>query len=299
MRIFSRIGTLSATAAALCLSLVVSSCGDPIPQDYDPLYVVEALLLVDQPIDGISVVRSQPVTQQFSLERSLVSTATVTISDGTASYTLAWRRDPIRGGVYYLPDRSVTVKPSTQYSLRIEAADGTVLTGTTKTPGSMSWTRPVRPVLQYPTNDLEFGQNDSLKIEWTPVEGSEAYFIGVSSLDTSNYGMYLPTPTDEANERIYRFFEANYPFYNETIRWSPALNNTDPPISWIIFKWYGRQKIAVYAPENNYYRWFQFAQRGQSPTYNELFNSIEGNGIGFFGASAVIYDSTFVLKRPR
>ncbi len=43
------------------ISVILISCEDSAPGDYVENYIIEALLIVDEPIQGISVIKTQPI----------------------------------------------------------------------------------------------------------------------------------------------------------------------------------------------------------------------------------------------
>ena len=47
------------------LTFFLSSCEDPIPSDYTPATLVEAVLIVDKPIEKIIVMKTQPLNSQI------------------------------------------------------------------------------------------------------------------------------------------------------------------------------------------------------------------------------------------
>ena len=61
--------------------LLLSSCEDPVPKDYIPSNIVEALLIVNEPIRNIKILKSQSLFDEFSYDSSLVSDAEVYIID--------------------------------------------------------------------------------------------------------------------------------------------------------------------------------------------------------------------------
>ena len=284
-----------AGAALLWCLIGFSACEDPVPEDnYKPEYLVEAMLYVGDPIEGLRLSLTQPVLDTFRYEQSLVRDADVVVLEGDTPLQLEWR-DAANGlGDYYLPDADYRVKPNTLYHLEVRTTDGKLITGSTRTPQAMEWVKRTDNVLQYPLDTINLESPDSLDIKWTSVEDAPAYLISVRCEDTVAYGFYLDPPVEEPNRRIYRFWEEDAPNYNEVVRWGFAGINSSPVV-WFAFKWYGLQALTIYAPNQEYYEWFRLTHRGQSE-YDFRLASVEGDGTGVFAAASVIRDTIFVLK---
>ncbi len=278
----------------ILLMVTAYGCEDPIPTDYEMQYVFEGYLLVDRPFGGMTVTTSLPVLDSFQFENSAVTDAVVQITEGNEVFEMEYRA-PENGGVgeYFFRDTARKVQPSTLYKLRVSLPDGTVLTGQTMTPERIEWIVLPKDVLQYPVDTTNLPSPDSLKFSWTSAQGVPEYLISVTSLDTLEYGRYLTPPTGEMNRRIERFFEQDAPRYNDKTRWG-FLQNTQVPVFWFAFKWFGVHDVTVYAPDQNMIRWFKQTRFG-SNEYDPLYGSIDG-GLGAFGSASVLSRETFVLK---
>jgi hypothetical protein len=222
----------------------------------------------------------------------VVSDATVEIRSGDRIYPLVYRT--VDGeGEYHYPDSTVRVEPETRYDLKITLADGTLITGTTTTPGRISWVKEPDTLLQYPKDTITLG-NDSLHISWTAAPGLSEYIVGVTCLDTLEYGKYLQPPTSERNRRIERFFEQGAPRYDDAGRIG-FTQATEVPVAWFAFKWFGRHDIVIYAPDRNMNNWFKMTHFAQNPQYNPLYGSVTG-GIGVFASASVARKVIFLVK---
>ncbi len=277
---------------SLLLLLLLSHCEDPPIVDYQPRYVVEAFLLVNEPIRNIFVYRSLPVTDTFRYEASLVSDADVRLISGTDTFYLQF--SPEYG--YFYPDPARRIQPRREYRLEVRFPDGKFATGTTTTPDSIAWIQPPKPILQYPQDTINLPSPDSLRIIWsTPDSLPEAFLISVRSLDTLEYGKYLTPPTDEPNERIHHRVNELDPYKQEVTRWGFLTANWSPTV-WFVFKWYGLHEIAVFNPDPNMIKWFKQTHFSRFPRYTPLLNAMEGDAIGAVCSAFVIRDTTFVLK---
>ena len=272
--------------------LILSSCEDPVPFDYVRETYVQAFLIVDEPIQNIAVMYSQPLNEVYNYNKSMVRDADVKIIGEDQEFVLSLSTDSSTG--YFYADTSYKVKPKTKYKIEIKLKDGTVLTGETLTPDRFSWASKPPDLLQYPKDTLNLPQLDSVKLMWTKVPSVEFYLISIKCTDTLDYGKYLTPPTNEGNRRIERPWNQDN-WFKETTNWA-LIPNTQTPIVWNIHKWYGRHQISIYAPDYNYLRWFiQVLAKNQ---YDPLLGSITG-GIGVFGSASVIRNDYFLIKNQQ
>jgi hypothetical protein len=184
------------------LTFFISSCEDPLPSDYIPETVVEAVLIVDKPIENIIVMRSQPLNKPFDYNASLIDDAEVIIRTEGKEYNLVFRSNNNPG--YYFPDTTEKVKSETTYTLEIKLKDGSLITGKTTTQKKTNWIYTPGTVIYYPKDTLKLAPVDSLRIEYAPVDNNMFYILSVVCRDTLDYGKYLTPATDEKNRRIIR-----------------------------------------------------------------------------------------------
>lgn len=281
--------------SGLLLCLVLVSCEDPVPTgDYVPEIVVNALLFVEQPISNITLHRSQPILDTFKLATASIRNAVVTIETDSLTLPLEFVDDST-GGFYRAIDTSYRVRPLTTYRLRIQVDDKT-LTGTTTTPITFAFIDPPKDTLNYPGKEKETQLFDSLYVRWTSVAPGQEYVPGIVNLDTTNYGIYLTPPTDEANERLRDDeFDEGTRLNGERARYAFA-QTTSIPTVWRVFKWYGRNELVIYAGEKNFVNWFRQVGFGSRSSLNFNFSSVEG-GVGVFGAASVLRHSVFLKKQ--
>ncbi len=272
---------------------LLTSCEDKPPSEYIPQYYVEAYLIVDEPIDGIKLLLTQPVQDSFKLEKALVKDATVRIIGDSQEFTLVFRdTGNIDNRAYYFPDTSYKIKPNTQYKLEITTRDGVFITGETTTPMRFDWVEPPPEFIYYPKDTINFKDSEPSVIRWTSVPNVLYYIIMVKCLDTLEYGKYLPASNDEKNRRIYNPFGERDRDYNDLTNWD-AVPNTMYPLYWLIFKWFGKQQVTVYVTDFNMLRWILQFFRGSQ--INPLLTSVT-NAIGVFGSASKISAETFVIK---
>ncbi len=275
--------------AYLTAIIFLLSCEDPVPNDYEKEYIVTAFLIVDKPLEEIIVMETQPLTETFNHDSSLVKDARVKISTETDSWLLSYRTGKKPG--YFFPDTSVKVQPETKYSLEIILPDSTFLTGETITPPRFDWVVPPKDFIRYPSDTLNPPFIDTIVFSWQAVPDVEYYLIEALCLDTLDYGKYLSPPTTEINHRVYRPF-ASEESYRELSAWA-FIPSTATPVVWNFFKWFGRHKAAVYAPDPNMLDWFR--QYLFKSSYDPLLSTIEG-GKGCFGSASMVQKEIFLLK---
>ncbi len=276
------------------LTFFLSSCEDPIPSDYIPATFVEAVLIVDKPIEKIIVMRTQPLNKPFDYNASLIDDAEVTIRTEGKEYNLVFRNDDNPG--YYFPDTSEKVKPETTYTLEIKLKDGSIITGKTTTPKQTNWIYTPGDTVYYPKDTLKLAPVDSLRIEYAPVPNNMFYLLSVVCNDTLDYGKYLNPPTEEKNRRIIRPWneDNDHYFYNLT-NWT-FLPTTKTPIVWTVFKWFGKHTVNIYVPDANYLNWFlQYIIKG---SYDPQLSSVNG-AIGVFGSVSEISHNFFLIKNQK
>jgi|DewCreStandDraft_4_1066084.scaffolds.fasta_scaffold00054_45 hypothetical protein len=268
--------------------IILESCEDPAPSDYQPQYFVEAILIANEPIQDIKLLKTQPIQDTFDYEKALVRNAKVTITGDGKTFELIMDAKGEKG--YYYPDSTYKVKPSTTYSLRIETSDKTILTGVTNVPPTTKWLKHSSNPLQYPKDTLNLPASESIR--WEMVPDYYFYIISIKNLDTLEYGKYLIPPTQEKNRRTFRVGGRETRYYDLT-SWA-LIANSETSVVWSVFKWFGLHETAIYVPDWNFTRWFlQVFAKGQ---YDPLLGSITGGGIGTFGSASVIRDTVFLLK---
>ncbi|MBU3742126.1 MAG: DUF4249 family protein [Candidatus Kapabacteria bacterium] len=275
----------------LFLALVTIGCEDPVPTDYKPEVVVQAFLIVDQPIKDVQVYWSQPMTDSFSYQRATIRDAEVWVVEGAARYPLRYVGDTT-GGHYEAADSAVRIRPLTTYRVEVRVGQAFVV-GTTTTPDRIAWIKDLPPELDYPGRENELLPVDSLKVRWTiPAPGME-YVLRMTCLDTLNYGTYLTPPTDETNGRIRdkELVDENEPLGRLPVRL--AFVQAPDVFSWAAFKYFGMHEFSVYAGDRNFVNWFK--QITFTRQYNELLNSVTG-GIGVVGSASVVHDTVFVRR---
>ena len=96
--------------------------------------VVDAVLIVDQPLPDLFVRRTQSPRLTYSSEAAAVTDARVTITEGIARYE--YLPDPDAAGRYLPPEPAPLVVPGTEYGLEV-VTDVDVARAATLTPGRL------------------------------------------------------------------------------------------------------------------------------------------------------------------
>jgi hypothetical protein len=276
---------------ALVAAIFLVACEDPVPTDYTPQIVMQAFLIVDEPVRDVQLYWSQPMTDTFSYERASIRDAEVVVLDGAMSIPLRFV-DDTTGGHYEAMDTTWLVQPGRAY--RVEARVGTsVISSTTRTPERIVWEKDLPPTLNYPGRENELRPVDSLKVFWTiPAPGTE-YVLRMTCLDTLQYGSYLTPPTADTNGRIRdeEFVDEATPLGRLPVRL--AFVQAPGIFSWAAFKYFGKHELAVFAGDRNFVNWFK--QITFTRQYEPLLNSVQG-GIGVVGSASAVRDTVFVRR---
>lgn len=280
------------TFAACAIACAIASwgCEDAVPKDYEPQNFVEAFLLVDEPIQNIIIMRSQPPLDSFSYERALIRDAKVIVRGDGREFELVIDREGERGWLF--PDTSYKVKPHTRYDIDITFADGSRAFASDTTPGRIDWVRRPPRMARYPLDSVNLKTPDSLYIEWTRNPDMPWYIISIACLDTLGYGKYLDPPTNEMNRRIYRPWSEDYQFRERSAM--TFVLSTKVPVVWTFFRRYGLHSVTVYSPSYSYLRWFQ--QYATKAAYDPLLGNMKGSAIGAFTSAYALRDTFFILK---
>lgn len=277
----------------LCaISIVLISCEDPAPNDYQPRIFVEAYLFVDEPISGIKVLQTQPLDRAYSEDIAHIKDAQVKIIQGNDTFKLEYSDEKPKG--YYYPDTTYKVKAEMQYILEIITKNGEKIKSITRTPGRTHWIKKSPYKLYYPKDTLKLPKDDTLDIEWAPVNKVNFYFVRVACLDTLEYGIYLEPPTDEKNRRCFNVFNDQEQMYKNVTMWG-FVGNTKSPAVWMSFKWFGKHSLDIVVPDNNMLNWFMNLYFSGSSYHEPNFNSVNG-AEGVFGSAFILKSEVFLHK---
>lgn len=276
-------------AILIIISIIfLYSCVENNESDFKEEYIVEAFIIVDEPIQNIRFMRTIPILDTFSFEKVFISDAQITIYNEDGD-TLPLELNPEISKAYNAIDQSHLVKEQTKYFIEVVYNNDTIK-GNTVTPKKFNWIEKVPDIVQYPLDSIGLG--DQVTLKWENPGSFNFYHIVVKCLDTLDYGKYLSPPTDEKNRRIGLWRDEEFFFRNTTNHGLAPIN--EGTIIWTTFKWYGLQEVTIYNPDFNWFRWL--GQYFQSE-YNEILTTVEGkNARGVFASASAIKDTALLLK---
>ena len=282
----------------LCSLFFFSNCEDPVPKDYVELTLIEALLIVDNPIEKIRLTRTLPITEPYYYGNALIKNATIFIYDDENEFKLTFKEYDsanIKQSAYYYADTTYKIKPNTEYKLRVILNNGNEITGTTITPNRIEWIRKIDYLIPYPNDTFKLPAYNGGQTEWTNGDSGTLFYIySIICLDTLWYGKYLTPPTIDTNRRIRirNNNDNNPPRPAEIVINSVSIINK-APFNWSFCRWFGKHKLKIYAPDKNYRQWFAYYL--MSPNFNDKSYSVKG-AAGYFGSATVIEADFFLLK---
>lgn len=280
---------------ALLLGLGLSSCVDNNLAEYKPETVVEAYLIVNESIENIRVMKTQPLNASFNFDDYDVKNATVQIIGDGQTFDLQYDNENNTG--YFYADKEYKVKPNVEYSLNIKMPDGTIITGKTMTPAQTKWNKKLPSKMQFPVDSTNQVGKDFLS--WDKANMASNYYLTVACMDTLEYGKYLDPPTDEKNRRTCtianKFGKNSKKDFNEYVT-TVFLRSNAAPVIWSLFRWYGKHALSVYALDDKMMKWM--LQNHNQKDLDERLSTID-NAIGCFGSASVIRDTVFIIKNQQ
>jgi hypothetical protein len=272
--------------------------------------VVDATLIVGQPLPRIQLTRTSTPDQVFNFRESAEANAQVEIRIHPGGLQI--RYIPLQPGVY-APTRGLIVNPETTYDLRIVTEGGELLTASTTTPQRLAineWVllddtgnsvrRRLRTfaelgdsVYYAPENQLIY--TDGLlegRLERTDVAG---FHVGLQSLDLDSDFVIDPAFFDEED---FEGLERNIS--------SPVFEAGEGSVRlpWFAIFFQERYKIRVYAVDPNWYDLILTLPEftgGLGGEAGDNFGRPKFNvngGIGLFGSGSVDSIGIYILPRP-
>jgi hypothetical protein len=187
---------------ATVFAIFIQSCEDLPPTSYIEEYVLEALILIDEPIQGIILTKTQPLFEPYNYDSAMIRDAVIIIREGENEIELKFRprEEGVRG--YFYADTNYLVKAETNYSIEVTLPNGNKITGTTLTPVKTAWEKRPNDMVYFPKDSIDLPPTDTLS--WQKVAGFDFFLIAFTNLDTLEYGKYLDPLTTELNRRIER-----------------------------------------------------------------------------------------------
>lgn len=270
--------------------------------------VVDAVLIVGQPMPDLFVRRTQSPSQTYTPEMAAVLDAKVVIIQGTDRSEYA--PDPDSAGRYLPREPAAVVRPETQYNLVVEAA-GDRAAATTLTPGKLR----IRAA-----NLLD---DESLAVRRTlGLYGSEADPLEATSNQVNYQDGLLELEVEEVPAAAYQLalfsldettdFVIDADFLEEDDYEDFERQGASPPLflqegrvrlPWFAVAFAGPHVFRLYAIDTN---WFDYARTNPEDGFG--FGGLAGDsferpafslkgGIGLFGSASV--DSVGLVVLPR
>ena len=274
------------------------------------LVVVDALLIVDEPLPDVFVRRTQPPGATYSREAAAVVDARVLLRQGRMQY--AYAADPDSSGRFLPPAGVPEVLPLTQYDLEVEAG-GVMVKATTMTPPALRVREAVlldevsltarRTLVSFggsadvytaTENQLHY-QDGVVELRIDPVDAA-AYQLAIFSLDPDSD---FVLKADFLEEDDFAEFERSGA--------SPALDVAAGSVRlpWFAIVFGGRHLSKIYALDRN---WFDYIRTNPEENGSVWVGGLAGDnfqrpvfnivgGIGLFGSAAVDSVGFFVLPK--
>jgi hypothetical protein len=284
--------------------------GELFGPDESGMIVIDALLIVNSPLPGIFVWRTQPPGAVYSRARAAVTEGRVLLRQGEAQFP--YRADPGFVGRFLPPKNAPVVLPQTAYNLEVEV-EGVTVTAATTTPPHLQIREAVllddvsfdvrqalvpfgnqRDVYSAPENQLHY-QDGLIELRINPVD-VVAYQLAIFSLDPDSDFVLEADFLEEDDFAEFERFGASPPL---------GFPDGNGRLPWAVVAFGGRHLFKVYAIDRNWYDYIR-----TSPDENDgpwagglagenfqrpLFN-IDG-GIGLFGSAAIDSVGFFVLPK--
>ncbi len=276
------------------------------------ILVVDALLVVDQPLPDLYVRETVGPDERYTLAGSAVTNAEVAIEQGGEVYS--YRPDSTEPGRYLPPIQPATVLPQTEYRLQVRS-DGREITGKTVTPArfqilegvllnseTLQVDRSLKTfkdgedqVFGAPENQVIY-QEGFLEARFEAVD-VPAFQVGVVSLDRNSERVL---EADFLDEQDYADLEREVS--------SPALEAQDGNLRlpWFAVYFACRHLISIFALDDNWFDVIRSSTEFQEGNFGGLAGDnfevplfrLDG-GIGLFGSAAMDSLGFVVLPKER
>ena len=272
----------------------------------EPQLVVDALLLVGQPLPRLYLRRTAPLDAPYQAQALSVSGARVTIRQDQDIYI--YSADPDSTGQYLPPADAPLVQAQTTYLLEVDS-QGQLLSARTSTPARLVLAEAVlldpqtlalkqqlklfagagSGVYSAPENQVHYLEG-LLEVRFVPVPAA-GYQVAIFSLDPDS--PFLADAGFGGNDGENRTRQDG----------SPALATTDGKVNlpWFTISYGGRHLYKVFALDQNCFDYLRTTGNGgpgglAGDNFERPLFHIEG-GIGLFGSASVDLVGFFVLPR--
>lgn len=300
-----------------CLAVLVGCEAERDPSslfgpDASGVLVVDALLIVDQPLSQVLVSETVKANAEYSERWAGVDDAEVVITQG--EQTFLYRPRP-RAGYYDPPPNAPLVLPNTTYRLQVQS-QGRIATAQTITPDRLDirevaildseTLEVIRPLKRYEDGNVAenriFYQDGLLEMRFDPLPVS-GYHIAIESLDPKSDFVIYSDLVDEGER-------ADFERYGS----SPVFEGTDGIVRfpWFAVAYAGLHVVRIFAVDKNWFdlvrsvpEFFQDDDDGNAfqpgglagDNFERPLFHVDG-GIGIFGSASVDSVGFVVLPRP-
>jgi hypothetical protein len=271
------------------------------PSEAD-LVVVDAILLVDQPMPDIFLRRTLSLSGSYSATAAAIADAQLSIRSGGQNYI--YSADPDSAGRYIPPTAAPAIAPQQTYMLEVSLSDGRALAASTTTPQRLV----IQKLLLLDEDNLEVDRELKLFADvgdgvYSAPENDVVYRQGLieavlaDDLDVEAYQLAIFNLEEDSPLLIEAdFLEQDDLDEFEREGASPALSFREgrARLPWFAIAFAGRHKFKVYALDKNWYDFIRtdpdsdgggfgglLGDQFQRPTFN-----ISG-GIGFFASASI------------
>lgn len=298
----------------LGLTLIWAGCDASSTSQHEEEIVVEAYLVVDEPLPPIWLSTSIPVNSTFSAEGTALRNANVKVfqlaSNGSVAQTFDYVESVDEPGTY-LSTTNAVVLGGTTYRLEVDGGpDFEIVTAETTTPAGFELIEPSTDQIEY----QDPAQYSMLVTQSTVSYGQNVFVFTMETLDPTIHNLvpiYFKFIFDKDIEEIdsvewsqedlndVRVFssqpvsEGNYEvFENGTLR---------VKLPWFAVAFYGPLKVTMTVLDQNLFdfqRYQQVQQGGSTLSPGEIPNVRDHvqNGRGLFGSSARVSHTVTILR---
>ncbi|MFH1567781.1 MAG: DUF4249 family protein [Gemmatimonadota bacterium] len=286
------------TAAALAACGAERQPGELFGPEEAEVLVVDAVLVVGQPLPEVYVRRTASPRSDYSAAAAAVTGAQVAISQGDVRHT--YRPDPQAPGRYLPPEGAPRVEPRTAYALEVRAA-GESLRARTRTPDRVRIAAAAlldeKSLVRRRELVLFGGADDPFAAAANQLHYLDGLLeLEVEETDAAGYQVALFS-LDEGSDFVIDadFLEAeDYEGFERQGASPPvALESGRVRLPWFAVAFAGRHVFRVYAVDEN---WFDYARTSSEDgsflgglagdRFERPLFRVEG-GIGLFGSAAV------------
>jgi len=274
---------------------------DPYRQDdYREQYVVQAYMVVDQPMPMIRLTTTSPINNTYDVNAVAVSGAQLEIrklnAQGAVIQTIPYR---MKSAGWYEPlNLQTKVDPLSTYELRVRAGNAPEITAQTFTPDRIR-------VLNLNNSSITYQSTEQFEVivSYSAYPGRQNYYLfTVETLDPDKAELtpfYADAIGEDERETVFKnqsniVFEGNYGL-------DPSRTALTLKLPWLGFAFYGPNRVTTHVLDDAMYDFIRTKDvqlGGSTLSPGEINNVITNvkNGIGIFGSYASASVDINILK---